>query len=67
MEAVTISQTERRATTDLSAAGQVEVEEIAAALPCGQVQKSFVCESVAVGQAQVLKVETVPVQNRLFD
>lgn len=45
----------------LSAAGQVEVDEIVAALPCGQVHKPFICESVAVGHAQVLKVDTVSV------
>lgn len=60
----TIYQTERRIPTDLSAAGQVEVEETVAALPCGQVHKPFICECVAVGQTQVLKVETVPVRNQ---
>lgn len=58
---VTINQSERSIPTDLSAPGQVEVEEIAAALPRGQVHKSFICESVAVGQTQELKVQTVPV------
>lgn len=50
------------APTDLSAAGHVEVDEIAAALPCGQVQKAFICESTAVGQTQVLKAQTAPVR-----
>lgn len=58
---MTIYRTERSIPTDLSAAGQVEVDEIVAALPCGQVHKPFICESMAVGQTQVLKVETVPV------
>lgn len=61
LSGVTIYQTERSIQTDLSASGQIEVEEIVAALPCGQVHKSFICESVAVGKTQVLKVQTVPV------
>lgn len=56
-------QTERSAPTDLRTAGKVEVDEIAAAHPCGQVQKPFICKSVAVSQTQVLKAEAVPVQN----
>ena len=58
---VTIYQSQRSIPTDLSAPGQVEVEEIAAALSRGQVHTSFICESVAVGQTQELKVEAVPV------
>lgn len=53
---------ERNASTDLGAAGQVEVDEIVAALPCGQVQKTFVCESIAVGQTQILKAQAVSVR-----
>lgn len=53
---------ERNTSTDLGAAGQVEVDEIVAALPCGQVQKTFVCESVAVGQTQILKAQAVSVR-----
>lgn len=47
---------------DLCAAGHVEVDELVAALPCGQVHEAFVCEPEAVGQTQVLEVETAPVQ-----
>lgn len=46
---VTIYQSERRIQTDLSAAGEIEVDEILAAFSCDQVHKAFIFESVAVG------------------
>lgn len=51
--------------TNLSASRQVEVDEIAAALSCGQVLKTFISEFVAVSQTEVLKVDTVPVKDQL--
>lgn len=47
--------------TDLIAPGEVEVDEVAAALSCVQVGQTLLCYPVAVGQAQVLKVDTAPV------
>lgn len=45
---------------NLSAFGQVEVDEIRSAFACAQVQESFVCESATIRQTQVLKVWTIP-------
>lgn len=50
--------------TDLIASGEVEVDEVAAAFSSVQVGQSLLCYSVAVGQAQVLKVDTAPVSEQ---
>lgn len=40
------------------------MDESPNAFPCGKVQKSFIRESAAVGQTQVLKAQTVPTQKK---
>lgn len=57
----TVGRPQGRIATNLGAPGEVQVEEVAAHLCLGQVPEAFICESVAVGQAQVLEVQTRPV------
>lgn len=47
--------------TDLSAPGEVEVDEIVAERFSGQAKEAFICDPAAVGYTQVLEVPTAPV------